>query len=120
MNQVNLIGRITADLELKEASNGTKWTGFSLALNSKNSKGEDEVDFINIIAFNELAVNVVKHLGKGSRIGVTGRIKTSNYKHEKHDIVIYNTDIVASRIDFLDSKPEEKPKAKKTSDGMPF
>ena len=55
MNNVNLVGRIATDLELKEAGFG-KYVNFSLAIN----KGKENATFIPVTAFNKVAENLVQ------------------------------------------------------------
>ena len=74
MNNVNLIGRITNDLQLKTIGTG-KVVNFSVAINNK-----DKATFINVTAFNQIAENLCKYQKKGSQIGITGYLQDNNYK----------------------------------------
>lgn len=114
MNVVALVGRITDDIELRKSNNGTIWTRITIAINS----GEEEVDFVNVVAYEKVAETLGKYMKKGSQIGVNGRIKTGQYEHEK-GVKINTFDIVASRIKFLDSK-EASGTATSQEDDLPF
>ena len=81
MNDVSLVGRLTANPELKRSSNGTPYVKFSIAINRVLSKESRErleaenkstADFPRISAFGKLAETVCQYLGKGALIGVTG------------------------------------------------
>ena len=102
MNQVNLIGRITKDLELKYTNNQTAKVSFSLAIN-----GKDRTDYPRIIVWGKQAENLEKYCGKGSLVGITGRIQTGNY--EQDGKTVYVTDVYADHIEFLswDKKGED-------------
>ena len=109
MNNVNLIGRLTKAPELKQtASNTSVFTG-TLAVNRtfKNQNGERETDFINIVAWRQTAEIIAQYCGKGSQIGVTGRIQTRNYENQQGQRV-YVTEVVAEHIDLLDSKNDNQ------------
>ena len=109
MNNVNLVGRLTKAPELKQtASNTSVFTG-TLAVNRtfKNQNGERETDFINIVAWRQTAEIIAQYCGKGSQIGVTGRIQTRNYENQQGQRV-YVTEVVAEHIDLLDSKNDNQ------------
>ena len=109
INNVVLIGRLTKDIELKSTQNGIAVTSFTLAVNRpfKNQQGENEADFINCVAWRKQAENAARYLGKGSLIGVEGRIETRNYE-DKDGKRVYVTEVVADRIQFLDTKNNEQ------------
>lgn len=105
MNSVNLIGRITKDVELKTTESGMVATSMFIAINNgKNENGEDKpADFPKICVYEKQAENLAKYCKKGSLVGVNGRIKTRNY--EKEDgTKIYETYAIANRVEFLDTK----------------
>lgn len=118
MNSVNIIGRITHDLELKESKSKVKWVRFSVAVNS----GAEEVDFINVVAYEKLAEAICNHQKKGSLLGINGRIKTGKYEHDK-GVSINTFDIVANTIDFLTPKVSDKTSGTNidnSGDDLPF
>lgn len=105
MNSVNLIGRITKDIELKTTESGMVATSMFIAINNgKNENGEERMaDFPKICVYEKQAENLAKYCKKGSLVGVNGRIKTRNY--EKEDgTKIYETYVIANRVEFLDTK----------------
>ena len=99
MNKVILIGRLTADPELRKTSNDKSVASFSLAIN----RGQDEVDFINVVAWETQADNVKKYLVKGSQVAIDGRIQTRNYD-DKDGNKKYVTEVVANNIEFVGNK----------------
>ena len=105
MNKVILIGRLTADPELRYSSSNKAYTRFTLAVNRdyKKENGETEADFISIVAWEQLAETVHKYVKKGHRICVEGRIQTGSY--DKDDGTKgYLTDVIMNHIDFLEKK----------------
>lgn len=105
MNQVSLVGRLTKNAEMRYTPNGIAVTSFYLAVNRpyKNQEGEHETDFIRVITWRKLAENVAQYCGKGSLVSVEGRIQTRRYS--TNDRNMYVTEVVASQIGFLDTKP---------------
>lgn len=103
MNRVDLVGRLTRDPELRYSANGTASCRFSVAITRYNPNGDDQTDFINVTCFNKQAENLQKYMGKGSLIAVEGSIQTGSYD-DKDGKKIYTTDIMASRIEFLESR----------------
>lgn len=103
MNNVNLIGRLTRDVDLRYTPNGNAAASFSIAVerNYTNQQGKRDADFINIIAWRKLAENVANFCSKGSPVGVTGRLETRSY--EKDGKKVWVTEVVAQEIKFLSS-----------------
>lgn len=105
INNVSLTGRITKGLEKHQTNKGTSVVNFSLAVDRrfKDSNGNREADFIGIQAWGMTADLLCKYCGKGSLIGIEGRIQTRNYENNQGQRV-YVTEVVAENVTFLDSK----------------
>ena len=113
MNKVLLIGRLTANPELRYTTSNNAVTTFSIAVdrNFKNEDGNKEADFINIVAWNKKAELIHQYLKKGDRVGISGRLQVRKYQNERGENR-YVTEVVADEVEFLNSKkPEEKPVA---------
>ena len=104
MNNVNLIGRLTKDVELRNTGK-IDVANFTLEVD-KIVNGNKSADFINCVAFDKQADNLSKYCSKGSQIGLTGRIQTSSYQ-DKNGNKIFKTDVLANTIIFLDHKNGE-------------
>lgn len=106
MNHVGIVGRTTKELSLRQLSEGRVQTTFTLAINRhyKNSEGMTEADFIHCIAWGKTAELIVKYCGKGSLIGVKGRLLTGSYINRDNQKV-YTTDVVAEEVRFFALKP---------------
>ena len=109
MNSINLVGRITKDLELKCTPSGKYVCEFSLAV---NRVGEG-ADFINCQVWNAQAENLAKYQGQGSLIGIVGSLRTETYEVE--GTKKYKTYVLVNNIEYLGNKsskePSEKPAA---------
>ena len=104
INRVVLVGRLTKDLVLRKTLNDKSVVQFTLACNRNVSKdGEQNVDFINCIAWNKVAELMVQYLHKGSLIGIDGRIQTRNYQ-DKSGRTVYLTEVVVEQQQFLEPK----------------
>lgn len=105
MNKTFLIGRLTKDPELRYSNNNAAIVNFTIAIDRQytNQQGKKETDFINIVAFQKQAENIKKYVFKGSLVAVDGRIQTRNYD-DKDGKKVYVTEVVADRVQFLDSK----------------
>lgn len=106
MNQVALVGRVTKDPMLREISSGRVQSSFILAVsrNFKNAQGNVDADFILCSVWGNLAENTAKHCGKGSLIGVSGRIQSRSFEREDNSRV-YVTEVIPDNIQFLATKP---------------
>lgn len=110
MNQVNLIGNLTKDVELRYTTNQNAIARFTLAVNDRRKnqqtgEWEDNPSFIPIVVFGKQAENAERYLSKGDKAGVTGRIQTGSY--EKDGQRIYTTDVIATNIEYLNSRPRQ-------------
>lgn len=107
MNSIQLIGRLTKDVEVKFTQSGTAVGNFTLAVNRsfKNEQGEREADFINCVIWRKAAENLAQFTRKGSQIGIDGRIQTRNYENQQGQRV-YVTEVVVNNFYFLESKKD--------------
>ena len=105
MNTVQLVGRITKEVELKFTSNSNAVGTFTLAVNRNFTKesGEREADFINCVIWRKAAENLANFTRKGSQIGVEGRIQTRNYENQQGQRV-YVTEVLVSNFHLLEPK----------------
>ena len=107
MNSVQLIGRLTKDLDLRYTQSGKAVATGTLAVNRrfKNASGENEADFIQIQIWDKSAENLANFTRKGSQIGVNGRIQTRNYENKEGQRV-YVTEIVVENFTLLENKSD--------------
>lgn len=103
MNHWSGIGRLTRDPEIRY-TNDTAVARYTLAVDRPYSKGEEkQADFISCVAFGKTAEFCEKHLTKGKKIAVEGRIQTGSYTN-KDGNKVYTTDVIVDRHEFVESK----------------
>ena len=101
MNRVFLIGNLTRDPETRTTQSGTTVCSFTIAVNRRMKQdGQQETDFLNIVAWRQLGELCQKYLSKGKKCAVTGRIQTRSYE-AKDGSKRTAWDIVADEVEFL-------------------
>ena len=106
LNKVVLCGRLTADVELKNSPTGVSVCSFSLAVNRRRSKdNEQQADFINCVAWRQTAEFISKYFKKGSSICVTGSIQTRTW-NDNTGAKRYATEVVVDEAMFVDSRSD--------------
>lgn len=107
-NKVILGGRLTADPELKTTNNNVTYVNFSVAVNrtfSKNAE-EQQVDFINVVAWRQRAEFVSSYFRKGSSVCIVGSLQTRSWTDSNGNKRV-TTEVVADEVHFVDSKGEK-------------
>lgn len=108
MNQVNLIGRLVRDVELKDLGEGKKVLNNTIAVSTNFKKeGGQDTDFIPVVAWNKTAALIHQYCKKGSLIGLSGRIQSRSYVNKENETV-YVVEMVINTVNFLSSKPKEE------------
>ena len=104
-NKAILIGRLTADPELKQTQSGISVCSFSIAVDRRFSGRDSErkTDFINITSWRQQAEFVCRYFHKGDVIGVEGSIQTRNYE-DKNGNKRTATEIVTDNVFFTGAK----------------
>ncbi len=103
-NKSILIGRLTADPELRQTANGVSVVSFTLAVDRAYSNGgERQADFINCVAWRQTAEFISKYFSKGRLIGVDGSIQTRNYE-DKQGNKRTAVEVVVDNAFFTESK----------------
>ena len=104
INKVILVGRLGRDPEERTTAGGTRVSSFSLATDSYHSNnGEKTTEWHRIVVFGKTAEHCNQYLRKGRLACIEGSLQTRSWEKppgEKH----FTTEIVASRVTFLDSK----------------
>lgn len=117
MNRVILIGRLTRDPELRYTQSRMAVCSFNLAVDkglSKQKRQEAEAnnrptaDFPRITVWGVQAENASRYLHKGSQCAIEGRIQTGSYQDTQTGKMVYTTDVVADRVEFLDSRSDSQ------------
>lgn len=105
LNHIVLMGRLTADPELRRTQNGTAVANFTLAVDRDYSPGEKQTDFISIVAWKSTAEFAQKWFQKGQLAVVSGRLQIRQYTDKDGNKRI-SPEVVADSIYFGESKKD--------------
>ena len=110
INTAVIMGRLTADPELKTTASGLSVLSFSVAVERNYQKeGEEKaVDFINVVAWRKTAEFVSKYFHKGSMIAVEGSIQTRKYE-DKDGNKRTAFEILANTVSFCGKEANSTP-----------
>lgn len=102
MNLTIMVGRLTAEPEIKH-NNDNAVAKFSLAVNRRfKREGEADADFFNCVAFGKTAEFMEKYFHKGMKAVITGELRNNHY--EKDGVKHYSEQVVINTIEFAESK----------------
>lgn len=102
LNNVNLIGRMVREEEIRSTSTGKKVLTFTLAVNNAN----DTANFIECVAWENTAEFISKYTNKGARIAVTGVLNQESW--EKDGQKRSKLNVVVRDVQLLENKPMTK------------
>lgn len=106
INNVVLMGRLTADPELRTTQSGKSVTSFSLAVDRDfQQDGERQADFISVVAWGKTAEFIDKYFRKGRMIAAVGRIQTRTYTDNDGN-KRKATEVVADKASFTGEKAD--------------
>ncbi len=107
LNTVILMGRLTADPELRTTSNNLSVLSFSVAVDrSYQAQGQErQADFINCVAWRQNADFISKYFRKGQMIAIEGSIQTRSYE-DKNGNKRTAFEVIVNRASFCGSKSE--------------
>ncbi len=110
LNRVILMGRLTADPELKQTPNGVSVVSFSLAVdrNFAGKGAERQTDFINCVAWRQTAEFISHYFSKGRLMAVEGSLQIRNYT-DRDGNKRQAAEVVVDQAYFADSKPASSP-----------
>ena len=108
MNKTILIGRLTADPELRQTQSGVASCRFTVAVDRKfadKNSGEKQSDFITCVAWRQTAEFVAKYFSRGKMIAVEGSLRTGKYQDRNHeDVTHYTTEVYVDKVEFVGGK----------------
>jgi single-strand DNA-binding protein len=110
INQCVLVGRLTRDPEMRYTQNGIAITKFRLAVDrpfGRDESGQRPTDFIDIVAWRKTAELCGQYLGKGSLVGIEGRIQTRSWQTQDGQ-QRQGFEVQADRVAFLESRAERE------------
>ena len=111
INRVVLIGRVVASPEVKYTQSGIAVASFTIAVerNFKNTAGEKQTDFINVVAWIKLAELCYQYLEKGQMAGVEGSLQMKKWEKDGEKRTSY--EVLTDNVQFLSraGKSENNP-----------
>ena len=110
LNSVIMMGRLTADPELRQTPQGVNVCSFTIAVDRTFVKqGEQrQADFFDVVAWRGQADFVSRFFRKGQMIAVQGRMETRTYD-DRNGVRRKAYTIVADSLHFADSKKDSNP-----------
>lgn len=112
MNNCVILGRLTADPELKTTGSGISVTNICIAVDRKGTKGENKVtDWIDVVAWRNTAEFICKYFSKGDPIVISGSIQTRMWEDgdgKKRKTV----EVIADNAEFVPKAKGEAPAIK--------
>ena len=106
LNIAVIMGRLTADPELRTTGTGISVCSFSVAVDRNySSGGERQTDFINCVAWRQTAEFISRYFHKGSMIAINGSIQQRQYtdkdgnKRNAFEIVVDNANFCVSKAE---------------------
>jgi single-strand DNA-binding protein len=111
VNRVTLIGRLTADPEVRTTATGTQMANLRLATNEYGGKDDsgarrEHTEFHNLVLFGRQAEVAASYLRKGRMLYADGRLRHRSWDGSdgsKH----HSTEVVVEAFQMLSAKPEE-------------
>ena len=107
LNTITIMGRLTKDVELRRTATGTAVASFTLAVDRDFSK-ENEVDFIECVAWKNTAEFVSTYFSKGRMAIVSGSLQIRNWT-DKDGNKRKTAEVIANNVYFGDSKRNDEP-----------
>jgi single-strand DNA-binding protein len=90
LNLIVLIGRLTAEPELKQTQNFKSFVRFNIAVNRYvKDKNHPEADYFTIVAWEKTAEFVCKYFGKGDAIIIEGSVRTGDYEDKGSETKVF-------------------------------
>lgn len=112
MNRVELVGRLTRDVEVRKTQSNLSVATFTVACDRRVSRdqqnqGQQTADFISCVAWRQTADFLGSYARKGSMVAVEGRIQTRNYD-DRDGKRVYVTEVVADHVQLLESRSQSQ------------
>lgn len=107
MNRVILMGRLTADPELRTTPQGTSVSRFTIAVDRRFAKeGQQQADFITCVAWRQTAEFICQYFVKGRMIAVEGQLQSRSWDGEDGKRQ-YATEVIVDNAFFTGEKTTE-------------
>lgn len=109
LNRAIIMGRVTANPELRQTQGGVSVLSFTVAVDSRftNQNGERQTNFIHCVAWRHTAEFISKYFVKGQMIAIDGSLQSRSYvdKNGNNRSVL---ELVVENVSFCGSKAENE------------
>lgn len=121
VNKVILVATLGADPETRFLPSGGAVTNARMATSEswkdkQTGERQEKTEWHSVVFFNRLAEIAGEYLKKGSKVYIEGSLRTREW--EKDGVKRYSTEIVASELQMLDSKPAGEPQQRPQQSGQ--
>lgn len=107
-NKVVLMGHLAGAPELRQTQSGQSVTSFSIGVNRRFAKeGEQNVDFINVVAWRDTAEFISRYFVKGDPILVCGQLQTRTWNDNRGE-KRHSTEVIAEEAYFVQNKTQKE------------
>ena len=125
MNQIEIVGNLTKDVEIEKTQSGIPRAKFTVAVQRRfaNADGKYETDFFNVVAWRGAAEYCAKYMKKGNKIAIAGSMQSRTYEKDgvKHTV----WEVIAESVEnctpksIAGSQGADKPKKATKIDDLP-
>ena len=123
INQVNLGGNLTRDIEIKQTQSDTTVATCGIAVSERKKSGSEWVEqpiFMDVTIFGKLADRCAQYLKKGDTVFITGRLSQDTWNDKDTGAKRTKINLIAQDVVFIkwgkdrvaktpDQAPEEAP-----------
>ncbi len=121
LNNVQIIGRLGKDPEMRYTQGGTAVCKFSVAVEAYRKQDQPKhTEWFNVVAWSKLAEVCAQYLGKGDLVYCQGELQTRQY--EKDGQRRYFTELNMRQMQMLHTKPKgerQAPQSRQQQDSQP-
>jgi single-strand DNA-binding protein len=112
LNQVELIGYLGADPEMRYTQSGSAVASVNIATTRSfkragSEEWEEETEWTPLVLWTNTAETITKYAHKGSRIYVRGRLQTRSWDDKDTGAKRFKTEVVVDELILLDGKPTD-------------
>lgn len=103
MNAVQIVGRLTKEVEIRRTQSGKAVASYSLAV--KRPRSKDETDFVNVVTWEKAAEYLAQYGNKGDVVAVNGSLQSRKWedkngnKRTEWEVVTDSVELVSSKKD---------------------
>lgn len=116
-NKIQIIGNVTADLELRQTTSGISVAPFSVAVNERLKDGTEEVTFFECVAYDKKAELIARYLKKRSPVFIDGKMKSRKWT-DKQGQTRVQWEVLVNEVVFISAGRENTPQDAISGNGV--